>query len=135
DGKDDLVWDALTATQNVIYTALSAGDGSFVERARQERPGGGWNKYSVRAGDLDGDGKGDLLWSNAGPSATAYLRTYYALAQDDTTFHLAAAPIDQAGNYSGYFPPLLAQLDGVNGLDFVVDSRAQSYNNAYVGRF
>jgi hypothetical protein len=135
DGRDDLVWNVLTATQNAIYTVISMGDGSFVERARQERPAAGWNNYSVRAGDLDGDGQDDLLWSNAGPSASAVLRTYYALAQDDTTFHMAAAPIDRAGNYSGYDGPVLAQLDGANGLDFVVNARGSAFNNAYVGRF
>ena len=134
DGSKDLVWNALTATNNVVYTALSLGDGGFAERARQERPANGWNTYNVRAGDLDADGQDDLLWSNAGGSTTL-LRTYYALAQEDTTFHMAAAFIDVAGNYSGYAPPVLAQFDGANGLDYVVNALGTTYNNAYVGRF
>jgi len=135
DGRADLVWNALTATQNALYTAMSLGDGSYAERARQERPAAGWNSYAVRAGDLDGDGQDDLLWSNAGPSASAVLRTYYALAQEDSTFYLAAAPHDRAGNYSAYAAPVLAQFDGMNGQDFVVNSRGNAHNNAYVGRF
>jgi len=135
DQKKDLVWNALTPTNNVVYAAISLGTGSYMERTRQERPASGWHSYSVRAGDLNGDSKDDLLWSNAGPTATSVLRTYYALAQADTTFFMTAPFIDQAGDYSGYAPPELAQFDGANGLDFVVNARSSTYNNAYVGRF
>ncbi|MGE0159919.1 MAG: FG-GAP-like repeat-containing protein [Gemmatimonadales bacterium] len=135
DQRADLVWNALTASQNALYTAMSLGDGSYEARPRQERPAGGWNNYSVRAGDLNADGQDDLIWSNAGPTASSILRTYYALAQADSTFYLAAPPHDVAGNYSGYAPPRLAQFDGMNGLDFVVNALGDTYNNAYVGRF
>jgi hypothetical protein len=134
DGRADLVWNALTATQNALYTAMSHGDGSYTERPRQERPAGGWNNYSVRASDLDGDSQDDLLWSNAGPTADI-LRTYYALAQDDSTYHMAAPFHDRAGGYSGYGPPQMAQFDGAGGADFVINALSSTYNNAYVGRF
>lgn len=136
DQRSDLVWNALTASNNVIYTAMSLGDGSYTDRPRQERPASGWPFYRVRAGDLDGDQKDDLLWSNAGSSdAEDGLRTYYALAQDDSTFHMGAAPIDRSGNFSGYGNLVLAQLDGANGADFLVNAIGSSFNTAYVGRF
>ncbi|MEX2049449.1 MAG: FG-GAP-like repeat-containing protein [Gemmatimonadota bacterium] len=136
DGRADLVWNALTATQNALYTAMSLGDGSYTERARQQRPAGGWNTYKVRAGDLDGDGQDDLLWSNTGqPGSSSALRTYYALAQADSTFFMAAPFHDRTGNYSGYGSLELAQFDGANGIDFVLNARGSTYNNASVGRF
>jgi len=136
DGRADLAWNALTATQNAIYTAMSLGDGSYQHRAPQERPAGGWWNYNVRAGDLDGDGQDDLLWSNAGePGSASGLRTYYALAQADSTFDLAAPFHDRVGDYSGYAAPVMGQFDGANGLDFVLNGLSTTYNNASVGRF
>lgn len=136
DGSSYLVWNALTASNNVIYAARSMGDGSYMEMARQERPGGGWTNYVVRAGDLDGDQRDDLLWTNAGSSdSSGGLRTYYALAQDDGTFDLSAPRIDQAGDFTRYTDaPVLAQFDGANGMDFVVNA-LDTNNTAYVGRF
>jgi hypothetical protein len=136
DGRADLAWNALTSSQNAIYTAMSQGDGSFQSRARQERPDNGWNYYNVRAGDLDGDGQDDLLWSNSGTlGSVASLRTYYALAQPDSTFYMAAPFHDRAGNFAGYTSVVLDQFDGANGLDFVLNGVSATYNNASVGLF
>lgn len=137
DGSSYLVWNALTASNNVIYAARSLGDGSYTEMARQERPGGGWTSYVVRVGDLNGDERDDLLWSNAGSSdSSGGLRTYYALAQDDATFDLSTPRIDRpAGDFTRYTrAPVLAQFDGANGMDFVLNA-LDTNNTAYIGRF
>ncbi len=134
DGSSDLAWNALTPTQNAIYTAISLDNGSYSSRARQERPAGGWNNYHVRAGDLDGDGQDDLTWTDSGAGG-AFLRTYYALAQPDTTFYLAAPPLDQTGNYGAYAPQVLAQFDGAAGSDYVLNAVSATFNHAQVARF
>ncbi len=134
DGRDDLVWNALTASNNVNYLAMSTGDGLYTERPRQERPAGGWNTYRAVVGDLNGDGRDDLLWTNAGSTNTTTLRTYFGIAKSDSTL---ATPlyVDRAGNFSGYQNVALAQMDGAGGVDLVLNALGNLYNNTYVGRF
>lgn len=132
DGSSDLVWNTLGAV-NALYTAISLDNGSYQERVRQQHANGGWSGYRARAGDIDGDGQADLVW-NYGGSPTA-LRTYHALAQGDTTFFMSAPFYDLAGNFSAYSPQQLAQFDGANGLDFVINALGSTFNNAYVFRF
>jgi hypothetical protein len=133
DGRDDLVWNALTATNNILYSALVTGAGTFAWRPRQERVANGWSGYNVTAGDLNGDGKVDLLWNNAGANSTL-LRTYFGLVQADTTFVMSNF-WDRAGNYSGYAPPVTGQFDGANGADLALNALGTTYNNTYVGLF
>jgi len=133
DLSDDLIWNYLGSV-NAIYTAISLDNGSYEERPRQQHANGGWGGYHVSAGDIDGDQQADLVWNNAGGSTTT-LRTYYGLAQADTSFFMTAPFYDVSANFSAYAPPVLAQFDGANGLDFVVNALGATYNNAYVFRF
>ena len=134
DGRDDLVWNTI-GTNNVVYAGMTNGDGSFVWRDRQVHTNGSWgNAYVATTGDLNGDGKTDILWSDPG-SNTTNLRTYFGLAQPDSSFSMIANYVDRAGNYSGYSAPLMANFDGVNGDDFVVNALGGSYNNSYVALF
>lgn len=134
DGSDDLVWNVLTTTNNVVYGAMSNGNGTYTATTRQERPATGWHTYRSVAGDLDGDGMDDLLFSNAG-NHSSLLRTYYALARGDGTFYFGAPFVDRSGDFSGYDAPVLAQFDGFGGLDFALNAIGGTYNNTYVGLF
>jgi hypothetical protein len=134
DGRDDLVWNARTATNNVLYSAMVTGTGTFAWRPRQERAAGGWNGYNVTTGDLNGDGKVDLLWNNAGPGSPTLLRTYFGLVQADTTFVMTSFA-DVAGDFLAYSPAVTAQFDGANGDDFAVNALSAVRNDTYVGLF
>ncbi|HEY7236236.1 MAG TPA: FG-GAP-like repeat-containing protein, partial [Gemmatimonadaceae bacterium] len=133
DGRDDLVWNTLGAA-NVVYSAMTNGDGSFVWRDRQQHLNNGWTGFKATTGDLNGDGKTDILWSNAGSSSSA-LRTYFGLAQPDSSFSMITNFVDQSGDYSGYSPPVTANFDGAKGDDFVVNALSATYNNSHVALF
>ena len=130
DGKDDLVWNALTDGVNAMYSARSTDAGAFVELPRIERAGGGWDNYTARAGDLDGDGSDDMLWVFPGNDV---VRTYYALAQEDGTLGSISNPIDRAGGFALYDVVLLDQFDGRNGLDVAINALTGTSNNTYIG--
>ncbi len=127
--RADLVWNALTTSDNVVYAAVSNGNGSFSWRPRQELPAGGWNTYRMVTGDINGDGRTDLVWTNAGKSS-AGVRTYFGLAQADTSFAMVRNYVDQAGDFSGFETVAAVQLDGVGGADLLFSDLSASNNTA-----
>lgn len=132
DGRDDLVWNH-RGTNNVVYAGMSHGDGSFTWRAEQVHEASGWSPYDVTTGDLNGDGRTDLLWNNRG--STTVMRTYFGLARDDSTFSMHPNFVDRSGNYTGYRPPLVGNFNGDPYGDIVLNAVGASYNNTYVARF
>ncbi|MEJ2677815.1 MAG: FG-GAP-like repeat-containing protein [Gemmatimonadota bacterium] len=134
DGRADLVWNTL-GDSNVVYIAMSNGDGTFDWRGREVHTNVGWGNYTVTTGDLNGDGKTDLLWTNAGGGDPNVLRSYFGLAQADTTFSMIDNHVDKSGNYGGYNPAITANFDNRNGDDFSVSAIGTTYNNTYVGLF
>jgi len=84
DGKTDLVWNERD-TANVVYVALADGSGGWTFEAPQEQLKSNWPGYGLYVGDLNNDGKADLIWNktNAGPNWV-----YTALSNGDGTFAL-----------------------------------------------
>jgi len=133
DGRDDLVWNH-RGSANVVYAGMTNGDGSFTWRDRQAHTNGSWSSFSVTTGDLNGDGRTDLLWSNAGGS-TSTLRHYFGLAKPDSSFMMSDNHVDISANFSGYAPPRVGNFDGNLYGDIVLNALGASYNNTYVARF
>ena len=107
DGKTDLVFNSTcqknnpidsTCTAgdaNYVYTALSNGHGGFTMSGQQIYGGSGWGDYPVSAdlvGDVNGDGRSDLVWSSsyqaAGPTHNNLVRVGFA--NPDGSFQLSA---------------------------------------------
>ncbi|MEM9987574.1 MAG: VCBS repeat-containing protein, partial [Bacteroidota bacterium] len=63
DGQDDLAWNRLTSDNNQSYFALSQGGGSYRYPTRRDYPATGWIDYQAFVGDLDGNGKQELIWN------------------------------------------------------------------------
>ena len=132
DGRDDLVWNHRGAN-NVVYTGMSQGNGSFTWRNRQVHTAPGWQTYTVTTGDLNGDGKTDLLWNTR--TGTVMTRTYFGLAQADSSFSMIPNFVDQPGNYSGYAPARVGRFNGDANADVVLNALGSTFNNTYIGRF
>jgi hypothetical protein len=127
DGRDDLAWNH-RGTNNVVYVAMSSGDGTFEWREPQVHPNNGWAAYAVAAGDVNGDGKTDLLWSIR---AADRMRVYAGIAQPDSTFTMVNEFTDRLGNHTGYGPPVIAKVDG-NSTGDVVHNRVNADENVTV---
>lgn len=66
DGDDDLVFNAL-GTLNETYVNLSNGDGSFdMSHPKFTHSSQGWTPYQAWLGDINKDGRADLIWNTVG---------------------------------------------------------------------
>jgi hypothetical protein len=67
DGKADLIWNLLDGEEqlNRTYVGLSKGDGTFdLSLSYEDHPAARpWSTYRVLTGDVDGDGRTDLIWN------------------------------------------------------------------------
>ena len=126
DGRSDLVWNALTDSSNVVYIAMSNGDGTFDWRPRWVHDTAGvWSGDSVVTGDVNGDGKTDLVWFYpCKVNGPCNIRLFVGLAQPDTTFLNANVPRNFTLNW--YVPQHLtaemANLDGAPGDELLLNS-------------
>lgn len=72
DGQDDVVWNRL-APENTWSVARFDGRDAVIFDAVQRHPANGWSRYVANLGDVDGDGRDDLHWTQTGRST---LRVY-----------------------------------------------------------
>ena len=139
DGKTDLVFNSTcqknagdsTCTlsdANFVYTALSNGVGGFALSAKQTYGSVGWSDYHNSlnvVGDVNGDGRSDLVWSSAFQSAAKTHNNVVvaALANPDGTFQLGSFQ-NFGSDWTGYVT--LADLNHDGKADVV-------WNNAPLG--
>jgi hypothetical protein len=92
DGKQDLVWNAVGVDTvdngNYLYVGFSNGDGSFTRSAFQSIPSNGnWKYYQTYIGDVNGDGRQDLIWNSAGLGSVSDANyVYVGLSNGDGSF-------------------------------------------------
>ena len=94
DGRDDLVWTLGKAAGHELYIARAWQGGTFTFEPLQSTSAGGWTDYSTRIGDVNGDGRDDIIW-NSVPLGTDVLsgvqnRTYVSRSDGDGTVTLLA---------------------------------------------
>jgi hypothetical protein len=63
DQYDDLVWNT-TGTTNRLYVGLGSATGALTFLPKQDHPINGWGAYDTYFGDINGDGRQDLVWNN-----------------------------------------------------------------------
>ena len=80
DGDADIVWNLRSATVNNVYVSLGQGDGTFdfsTVKVPHPDTSTNWSQYQMFTGDVNGDGRDDIIWS--WPAATN--RVYTAIGK------------------------------------------------------
>lgn len=117
-GVADLIWNE-RRTRNRMYVAMGAGDGSFsMVSEYQDHPNQNWHDYDLHIGDVDNDGRADLVWNE---TVDAFNRTYVGLYNDPTPGnHFRLLPVQDRG-FGGWdsYTTLAGDVDGQNGMDLV----------------
>ncbi|MBN1483459.1 MAG: VCBS repeat-containing protein [Chloroflexia bacterium] len=126
DGRSDLVW-AGRPGQDELYVALAQADGDCQFLPVQAIPDAGWAEAPVQAGDLNGDGRGDLVWNQLDTAN----RFYVALGQEDGSFAFLSPQEHPEQGWQG-FQLLLGDLDG-DGRDDLIWNQLGESNRLRVG--
>lgn len=117
-GVDDLVWNT-RGSRNRTYVAIGAGGGSFsLVPEYQDHPNQSWSNYDVYTGDVDNDGRADLVWNE---TVQARNKTYVGLFDSPVPGnHFDFRPSQERGgtNWDEY-TTLTGDIDGTNGMDLV----------------
>jgi hypothetical protein len=126
DGRTDLIWNE-TAETNRIYTAIAREDGTFNFLPGQDHPKKGWENFQVLVGDINGDGRGDLIWNRT----EELNRIYVGLGQQDGTFQFLQAQ-DRPERTWNSFVTLSGDVNGDGRTDLIWNETAET-NRIYVG--
>ena len=131
DGKDDLIWNstqqAPAGDANILYTALSNGDGAFRISERQTiAPDSGWSDYRTLAGNVTCDGRADLIWNSVQQESGDNNFVYVGVSNGEGTFSRSTHQVIPPESGWSSYQTLLADLRGWRLLDLVWNSTRQS---------
>jgi hypothetical protein len=127
DGRADIIWNA-TGDKNRVYVALARPDGTFqVFTPFQDHAGAGWNNYKTLIGDVNGDGRADIIWNSSGNTN----RVYVGLGKADGTFQFLPFQ-DHAGAGWNNYKTLIGDVNGDGRADIIWNSSGNT-NRVYVG--
>lgn len=138
DGRADLVFNHLDATSNVVAVGLGNADGSFTIGAAASHPvqaPEGWANYELHTGDVNGDGRMDLLWTHLGGSRQAsdtVNRTFVATADAAGAFTFQPGQQHPVYLWPDY-KTVVGDLDGDGDDDIVWDHLSTDANVVWVG--
>jgi hypothetical protein len=75
DGDADIIWNLRDATVNNVYVSLGNGDGTFdfsTVKVQHPDQSTNWSQYQMFAGDVNGDGREDIIWVWPGATNRVY---------------------------------------------------------------
>nr|VFK13337.1 MAG: Peptidase inhibitor I9 [Candidatus Kentron sp. LPFa] len=126
DGRTDLIWNE-TQDGNRTYVGLGQADETFQFKSAQDRSERGWSHYKTLVGDINGDGRSDLIWNETRDGNRAYV----GLGQADGTFQFKSAQ-DRSERGWWNYKTLVGDVNA-DGRTDLIWNETQDGNRTYVG--
>lgn len=127
DGRSDLLWNTRGEANQVVVGLADANKGSFSFLPLQEHPAKGWSNFDLVVGDINGDGRADLVWNDLEKAN----RLYIGLANADGTFTFLP-PQECPGEGGEHAVLLLGDVNG-DGLPDLIWNQMGEANRILVG--
>jgi Thiol-activated cytolysin/FG-GAP-like repeat len=122
DGDDDLIFNVLGA-DNGTYVSLSNGDGTFdMSHPAEVSTIHGWGPYVAWMGDVNKDGREDLIWNGVGSSSPN--RTYAGTFQAGGFGYQMGAAYDHPTSccWTGY-QRIIGDFNGDGAVDIALSNK------------
>ena len=126
DGRLDMILSVADASSWRAWVALGRGDGTFAAPVSWSVPGS-WGGWTATSGDVNGDGRLDMILSVADASSW---RAWVALGRGDGTF-AAPASWSTSGSWGGW-TPTSGDVNGDGRLDMILSVADASSWRAWV---
>ena len=119
DRRADLLWNDVPVWANRTYVARLSGDRVDLLAQQDHDVREGWSRFSTYVADINGDGKGDILWIRAD---TNPVQVYGALGQSNAQFQYLPLQYRQVAPGLDSLRPLLGDFNGDGSADIVWNS-------------
>jgi hypothetical protein len=129
DGQDDLIWNETTESHNRIYVGISTGNRPFTLLNFQDHRGRLWQGFQTFLGDVNGDGREDLIWNETNAE---HNRLYVGLAKGDGTFALLDFQEHERPRWQD-FQLFVSDVNGDGREDLIWNETIEAHNRTYVG--
>lgn len=138
DEISDVVLNHKRADRNELQVGLGDGQGGFKLGPVQYHPvatpaWNSWTNYGVKTGDVNGDGRMDLVWNNQMKNDIVKNNnvTYIGLAQTDGSFDLTIAPLQFPASWGKNYQFFLGDVNGDGWDDIIWNELVASQNRTY----
>ena len=118
NGRQDLIYNHVSASANETVVAFSNGDGTFTmssPTSHSVTPADGWSQYVVKVGDFNNDGQDDLAWGRVLTTNT----TYIGLSNGDGTFTEMPMFTKGGSSWGTKYQFETGNIDGKDGDDLI----------------
>jgi hypothetical protein len=135
-GRTDILWSSLPRSENRVHTAITDANGSFTQKGSTDYLSG-WGGYGAYVGDIDGDGRADMIWTKPGVDSAGTIAVHRATGGAGGKFTLVSSSAQviarpQEWN-SGSLRTLVGDFNGDGRSDIVFNQLSAGGNRVKVG--